>query len=75
MGVVTAEPGNLLLQSHARVLHQLAVAAIPQFVTMSERTLDAAARRLEDVFALADRMSVKLVRVDVDTRKIDFVPA
>ena len=26
-------------------------------------------------FRLADRMSVKLVRVDLETRKIDFVPA
>ena len=26
-------------------------------------------------FRLADRMAVKLVRVDLETRKIDFVPA
>jgi ribonuclease R len=26
-------------------------------------------------YRLADRMKVKLVRVDVETRKIDFVPA
>ena len=31
--------------------------------------------RTKKKYRLADRMTVKLVRVDVDTRKIDFVPA
>ncbi len=31
--------------------------------------------RTKKRYRLADRMTVKLVRVDVDTRKIDFVPA
>jgi ribonuclease R len=31
--------------------------------------------RTKKRYRLADRMKVKLVRVDLDSRKIDFVPA
>jgi len=49
--------------------------ARPRLLPVRRRAAPAHGERTKKRFRLADRMTVKLVRVDVDQRKIDLVPA
>lgn len=49
-GVVTSKARNFLGQALFGVLHQIAIALVPQIVTMGQRARNAAAGRFDGVF-------------------------
>lgn len=70
VGVMSAEPGHLLAEPTPGLGHQIAIALVPEVVSMSEGPGDAVAGRFERVLAHGLGVERREIAVPVD----DFVP-
>jgi len=77
----TAEDGAIAAMEEIRLLAAECIDARGRFVialaggSTPQRLYQLLGERSGKRYRLADRMRVKLVRVDLETRKVDFVPA
>lgn len=66
VGIVAAEAGDFLSQSSMHATHQILVAAIPQFVPVTEGPSHSATRRLKSVFGHQLRIQRRQLAVPID---------